>query len=1467
MKRVLIGVFALLQLAAFDALVGTTSAITITEAITGAIISDLASNPLTQNFTSGQVYAIDNIAPTINSIARQTPATSPTDADTLVFRVTFDEDVANVDETDFLVSGTTATAAISAVSASVYDVTVSGGDVADLNGTVGLDLAVGQDITDLAGNSLPAGEPGTDETYEVDNTVSTAYTRTMISIPGGRFTMGETTIEFNTTGPAENYDATPHSVTVTEFEMSETEVTNQQYVEFLNAAQAANPPLVEVITDTTPGVSEDHRVVAGTGDAPTEYNGQVMLDLDGTRVLKDHDNADNEDPPNEFTGTVEPENPLNICFIGYDETQSVGSRFYVKDPRDSNDFDWMALTDYQNYSTTPGMPLIEMPNPNDFAFWDELVDLPNNLPTQADVENWPATFIRWYGAKAYALFYSLQLPTEAQWEYVCQGGADFDFGTSDGVVNNDGTSANWNHQGDNPAEHHVFDVKVNNSANPFGLYNLAGNVWEWMEDWYSQEFYTTADATQTDPVNTMESEFKVRRGGAWNYHLATLKSASRFPDEQFKGNDHFGFRVVQSTVTVPAPEIDVAGNGVTIDDGDVTPDSADDTDFGDAVAGGSGVMKTFTITNFGDAALSLASVMPLVVIGGANPDDFSVTSGPASPVSSGGTTTFTITFDPSAGGTRAATVSIENDDADENPYVFNIEGTGSEAASASVITFDEVAMGATQFDFDCGGATGSDVIFTTTDSGGFNTIGPGENQLFINEPALEGTAVLNPDLRVDFPHGVTGTLGFGFALSTMQIDSGNNVTFAIFDSSNMELAAITVSALFTTPDGVNPSAFPEGVVSLSFPGTAAYATFDFNISVGGEGGPFGPRYVIDNFFGDFGDGVCSGTASAVGSAPEIDVSGIGTTIPGGGTNTPSTADDTDFGDVDIEGASTPKIFTITNLGDADLNLTDATRVTLTGDSDFTLTTDATTPVTSGGTTTFTITFDPSATGVRAATVSIANDDTDEDPYVFNIQGTGTETAAAGTLLVLNFIDQTLVRIDPATGGVLTIVATSGFFFPQDVAVEADGNILVTSFNLSTHSLSRIEPVTGTATLLTTTGLNQPYDIAVEADGNILVVNLGDSTLVRIDPTTGTATLLATTGLSQPTGVAIEADGKVLVTNQADDTLVRIDPSTGGVVTILTSSGLSSPSSVAVEADGKILVTNAGDHTLVRIDPATGIATPLTTTGLSIPNTVVVEADGNILVISRFDKSLVRIDPTTGIATPVTSSGLTDPIDVTIDSFPISTTAPEIDVTGNGTSIIGDGTNTPSTADDTDFGNTDISGSGTAKTFTITNTGDADLNLTGAAPVTIGGTHSADFSLTQPSSLILQPSGSTTFTITFDPAAAGLRTATVTIANDDADENPYVFNIKGTGDQAPTVVSIVRVDGSPTSADTIQFTVTFSEDATDVDTADFTVTTVNGDVTGSVDSVVSIDASTYTVTVNNITGTGEVRLDVLAVEPN
>ena len=124
------------------------------------------------------------------------------------------------------------------------------------------------------------------------------------------------------------------------------------------------------------------------------------------------------------------------------------------------------------------------------------------------------------------------------------------------------------------------------------------------------------------------------------------------------------------------PLMNIKGNNVSIVNGDITPIITDYSDFGPANVAAGTVVRTFTIENTGLAALNFTGT-PKVVISGANAADFTVTNQPTSPVAiTSGTTTFSITFDPSADGVRNATISITNDDLIKNPYTFDITGYG-----------------------------------------------------------------------------------------------------------------------------------------------------------------------------------------------------------------------------------------------------------------------------------------------------------------------------------------------------------------------------------------------------------------------------------------------------------------------------------------------------------------------------------------------------------------------------------------------------------------------------------------------------------------------------------------------------------------------------------------------------------------------------------------------------------------------
>lgn len=129
-------------------------------------------------------------------------------------------------------------------------------------------------------------------------------------------------------------------------------------------------------------------------------------------------------------------------------------------------------------------------------------------------------------------------------------------------------------------------------------------------------------------------------------------------------------------------------------------------------------------------------------------------------------------------------------------------------------------------------------------------------------------------------------------------------------------------------------------------------------------------------------------------------------------------------------------------------------------------------------------------------------------------------------------------------------------------------------------------------------------------------------------------------------------------------------------------------------------------------------------------------------------------------------------------------APEADIFGNAVEIT-DGDTTPSTTDDTDYGNVDVAAGGVTHTFTIENNGTDVLNI---SSITITGADAADFTLGGISlPTTVAASSSTTFTVTFDPTVIGAKVATVTVNTDDCSEAAYDYAIQGNAIAVPDIV--------------------------------------------------------------------------------
>jgi len=195
------------------------------------------------------------------------------------------------------------------------------------------------------------------------------------------------------------------------------------------------------------------------------------------------------------------------------------------------------------YSGQIYIGLIGMTAYSDARCWITFSD--NSFSVVSGHENWPVVWVTWYGAKAFALYYGLDLPTEAEWEYACRGGRQYKYGTNDGTISstkaNYRTGIDWAGDIDHPVDVGSYP------GNPFGLYDMSGNVWEWCHDWYGR-YYSTSE---TNPTGALSGYCRVARGGGWYGYSMPCQSA--FRSNNLDGNGFYpdsiffdvGFRVVR----------------------------------------------------------------------------------------------------------------------------------------------------------------------------------------------------------------------------------------------------------------------------------------------------------------------------------------------------------------------------------------------------------------------------------------------------------------------------------------------------------------------------------------------------------------------------------------------------------------------------------------------------------------------------------------------------------------------------------------------------------------------------------------------------------------------------------------------------------------------------------------------------------------------------------------------------------
>ncbi|WP_300528965.1 Ig-like domain-containing protein [Maricaulis sp.] len=951
---------------------------------------------------------------------------------------------------------------------------------------------------------------------------------------------------------------------------------------------------------------------------------------------------------------------------------------------------------------------------------------------------------------------------------------------------------------------------------------------------------TVSLVTGTDFSITSQPSSPVAAGNSTTFEVtfdpAALGSSSDTLSFATNDADENPYTFAVSGSGVSSPEINVADSGATINilNGDVTPAVADGTDFGTVNIDSATPTATFTIQNLGSADLTLGS-NPVSITGSS---DFTVTTQPASTIAAAGSSTFVVTFDPSEVGEINASVSIANNDGDENPYTFGLTGSGFDNAAPSgyTVAFDQTGYGP---------SNNTSASFTVSD----------------------------PELLADYSYSVSSS-GGGTPLTgsgtvpTPGAGSPNEFQITGLNLSGLSEGTVTVSVTLTDPSGnagtaatdTAPLDLTQPTVTITNgsvdPVSGAFtATFTFSESVTGfVVGDITPGNAALSGFSGSGDTYTATVTPSSDGAVTLDVAAGVAADQVGNTNTAATQ-------FSVTNDQTPPTVTVSSTTTGPTNAAFTVDIVFSESvadfvvGDINASAELSLSGFSGSGTTYSVTATPIADG--SATVDV------NAGVASDAAGNGN-TAATQFGIDVDITAPTGFTVGFAgfdTGSFNATSAPNGFF-------DFTGAEVGTTYDYSFTSDAGGSPVTGSGSI-TSAGQNiSPIDLSGLPDGTLtLSVTLTDAAGNVSTPDTATATLDQDGPSVTITGPTATQTGAFTIDVVFSEAVTGFDVSDlnvgNGAASGFTGSGTTYQATITPAADGAVTVDIALGAGQDAVSNPSEAATQFSVDADITPPTVAFTGptaiqSGPFNLTIDFSEDVtgfaaIDVDVVNGVLSAFSGSGDSWTAEVT----PTAEGTLTVDIpAGRLTDIAGNGnTAAPQFSVDTDLTPPDVI---IASVATGVQTGPFDVSFTFSEAVT--GFELSDITVGNGAASAFTGSG-TTYGATITPAADGA--VTVDVAADVATDGPGNGNTAATqfsldaDVSAPTVESVVASDALLGVADVgtpFTLAVTFSEamDPTTVPAIDFGSDDLSGTLTfttGAFSSGDTVYTATYAVADN------------------